>query len=122
MKFRFESSDKLYELKTTTSTITQDDFVKMLSIFMFKDKDPTCSFELTNCQDNEYINCDTDVPIVKKGYAKLFQQPTKMEMTKEKAKEKAKPKRRRWRSRSPVQRKRRVRRWRSRSPKRTRWR
>ena len=118
MKFRFESSDKLYELTTTTSTITQDEFLKMLYTFIFKEKDPTCSFELTNCKDNEYINCDTDVPVVKKGYAKLFQQPAKMEM----AKQKAKPKRRRWRSRSPVQRKRRVRRWRSRSPKRTRWR
>ena len=119
MKFRFESSDKPYELTTTTSTITQDEFLKMLYTFIFKGKDPTCSFELTNCKDDEYINCDTDVPIVKKGYAKLFQQPAKMEMAQQQQK---KPKRKRWKSRSPVQRKRRVRRWRSRSPKRTRWR
>ena len=118
MKFRFESSDKLYELTTTKSTVTQDEFVKMLYTFIFKEKDPTCSFELTNCRDNEYINCDTDVPVVKKGYAKLFQKPAKMEIVNLNAK----TKRRRWRSRSQVQRKRRVRRWRSRSPKRTRWR
>mgnify|MGYP006414708229 CR=1 FL=1 len=112
MKFRFESSDKIYNLTTTASTVSQDEFKKLLYDFIFKGKDPTCSFEVTNCNENESITCDTDIPIVKKGYAKLFQQPSKLEMTKQKTKPK-----RRWRSRSPVQRQTRVRRWRSRSPK-----
>ena len=117
MKFRFLSSDKMYDIPTTTSTITQVDFMKMLYTFIFKGKDPTCSFEITNCNEKEVINCETDIPIIKKTYAKLFQQPTKMEMTKQKPVKK----RRRWKSRSPVKKKIRVRRWRSRSPKRMEW-
>lgn len=117
MKFRFASSDKEYELPTTTSTISQSEFMQKLYAFIFKEKDPTCSFEIINLREMKSFNCETDVPVVKKGYAKLFQKPIKMEMTNQQIK---KPKRR-WRSRSPVQKKRYVRRWRSRSPKRTRW-
>tara|TARA_X000000950_G_scaffold285617_1_gene392063 strand:- start:1336 stop:1692 length:357 start_codon:yes stop_codon:yes gene_type:complete len=117
MKFRFASSDKEYELPTTTSTISQSTFMEMLYTFIFKEKDPTCSFEIINLREMKSFNCETDVPVVKKGYAKLFQKPNKMEMTKQQIK---KPKKR-WRSRSPVKRKKRVRRWRSRSPKRNRW-
>ena len=117
MKFRFLSSDKIYEIPTTTSAITQFEFMKMLYTFIFKDKDPTCSFVITNCDEKEVINCETDIPIIKKTYAKLFQQPTKMEMTKKPVKKR----RRRWKSRSPERKKIRVRRWRSRSPKRMKW-
>ena len=115
MKFRFASSDKEYELPTTTSTITQSEFMEMLYAFIFKGKDPTCSFEIINLKEKKTFNCNTDVPVVKKGYAKLFKKP--METKKPEIK---KPKKR-LRSRSPVKRRKRVRRWRSRSPKRNSW-
>lgn len=113
MKFRFASSTKIYEMPTTTTTVTQKLFIEMLYSFIFKDKDPTCSFELLNVKDKKILKCDSDIPVVKKGFAKLFQKPEKMKM----AEPKPKKQKRRWKSPPPQKRRKR---WRSRSPVRTR--
>ena len=108
MKFRFESSTKEFELHTEAAILTVDEFVSMIKIHFFKDKEPTCSFNVTNFEPESYIECDVDVPIIKKVYNKIFLKPTKMEMVK-----KQQVKRKRWRSHSP---KRKKRRRRSRTP------
>jgi len=107
MKFRFESSTKEIELNTQAAILTVDEFLSMIKIHFFKDKEPTCSFNVTNFQAQDYIECNVDVPIIKKVYNKIFVKPTKMKMVKKKVK------RKRWRSHSP---KRKKRRWRSRTP------
>ena len=98
------------------NTITRNDFLAMLYDKFFEDKDPTCSFEVSEEQD--MFDCEKDIPVVKMGYAQVFQRPIKVVMKEEQA---AKPKRR-WRSKSPVKKKKKRRRWRSRSYERTRWR
>ncbi len=107
MKFRFESSTKEIELNTQAAILTIDEFLSMIKIHFFKDKEPTCSFNVTNFEAESYIDCAVDVPIIKKVYNKIFVNPKKMKMIKKKVK------RKRWRSHSP---KRKKRRWRSRTP------
>jgi len=108
MKFRFQSSTKEIELPTDAGAIvTVDDFISLINKLFFKDKEPTCSFEVTNFQAQDYIECSVDVPIIKKVYNKIFVKPKKMKMVKKQVK------RKRWRSHSPKKKKRR---WRSRTP------
>ena len=117
MKFRFASSDKVYELPTQTSTIAQSEFMTLLYNFLFKGEEPKCSFDIINKKDTQVFDCEKDIAVIKKGYAKVFEQPTKIEMTKKETKI---PKRR-WKSRSPVSKRKRRRRWKSPPMKQDRW-
>lgn len=112
MKFRFESSSKEMELSTSSPTVTIQEFVMLVQNFFFKDKEATCSFEVINYEPQYVLKCDSDIPIIRKSYNSLFVQPKQMEMVGSKKKQIP----RRWRSRSPIKRKR----WVSRSPDRYR--
>lgn len=116
MKFRFVSSDKEYDLPTKTPTITKDEFIKLLHIFLFKEKDPSCSFKIINLQEKQCLNCSTDVPLIKKCFAQIFNQPKKLELVDHTKTKKQSKSKRRWRSRSPK--KKRRKRWRSPSSER----
>jgi len=110
MKFRFESSAKEFDIPTDDGRIfSVDEFLTLVNNLFFKDKEPTCSFNVTNLHKQDIIECDVHVPIIKKIYNNLFIQPQKAKMVEKKKVVRV----RRWRSRSPVKRRRR---WRSRTP------
>tara|TARA_A100001015_G_scaffold254380_1_gene295126 strand:+ start:285 stop:632 length:348 start_codon:yes stop_codon:yes gene_type:complete len=114
MKFRFQSSDKLFELPTTKLNLAVHEISPLLQKLFFKDKPPTCSFKVTNYEVNHVLDCVNDILIVKRVFEKLFVKATAMKMVE---KPKKKKRKKRWKSRSPIKR-----RWRSRSPVyRERW-
>ena len=118
MKFRFLSSDKQYELTTNTSTVTKEEFIKLLYMSLFKNENPSCSFVILNFKEQNILNCSTDVPIIKKCFANIFNKPQKLKMVQQKKQTRKVNKR--WRSRSPIHKNKRKRkkRWRSRSNER----
>lgn len=86
MRVRFEGSETYYEI----------DNDQTFEEYFFKDKTPTCGFEIVATED--------DCSVIKKVYIE-YEKEEKKEEKKEKVKRVKKRKRRkRWRSRSPIKR------------------
>ena len=59
MKFRFESSAKEFDIPTDDGRILSvDEFLTLVNNLFFKDKEPTCSFNVTNLHKQDIIECD----------------------------------------------------------------
>ena len=110
MKYRFAASEQIRDLDVNGLVqLTVDEFVLYLTQIIFKEKAPTCTFKVTNYDINHMIQCEKDIPIVKKDFINVFAESKTVTMV-EKPKKKKRP--RRWKSKSPVKR-----RWRSHSPR-----